>query len=111
MGGIKHHLQQYGSQITNNFNDVKNPIDRHMAYMAQQVTPFCRGCGKQIVESGQDEQGNKVNYQVEQARLMCTKCYNLEQEELRRIAQAEREKLQVPKETDWEAIKKKYSRE
>lgn len=109
MGGIKNHLQQFGQPITNNFNNIENPFERHAAYMAQQTNVFCKGCGKQLIDASEDESGQHVNYQAEQARQMCTKCYNQYMEELRLQAQAA--KPEPPKEINWEEYIKQHTRE
>lgn len=109
MAGIKHNLQQFGQPITNNFSDIKDPIDRHMAYMTQQVVPYCRVCGKQLLQTDKDEMNRDMDWKREQATQMCTKCYNIELEKARQAqAQAANQK---PKEIDWEELKKKYARE
>ena len=115
MAGIKNHVQSYGITPGHGFSSIDNPIDRHMAFMSQQVTPYCKGCGKQLIDANTDESGRKVDYQAEQERRMCTKCYQVQMEKFKRIhaekAAADAAKAQQAQETNWDELKKKYSRE
>jgi hypothetical protein len=109
MGGIKNHIQSYGVQSGKGFSGIEDPLERHAAFMGQQVTPYCKGCGKQLIDTEQDESGATIDHQAEQQRLMCTKCYNNRMEQLKKIqAQQAQQKPAIP---DWEEYKKQFTRE
>jgi hypothetical protein len=103
MGGIKNNIQNFGMQIGKGFGEIKDPIERHMAFLKQQITPYCSGCGKQLLDANQDESGAKIDSQAEQQRQMCTKCYSEKMEYLKKSV--------VEPKVDWEELKKKYIRE
>lgn len=115
MGGIKNHIQSYGVMPGSQFSNIEDPIERHQAFMAQEVTPYCKGCGKQILDANEDEVGSQVNYQAEQERRMCTKCYNEQVEKFRKLhaeqVAREAENAKQEQEVNWEELKQKYSRE
>lgn len=109
MAGKQNHLQQFGLPVGPGFNHIENPFERHAAYMAQEVTPYCKGCGKQILSAHQDETGATVDSEAEQKRQMCTPCYAERMEVLRKLQQEQAAKAEP--QIDWDEYKKQFTRE
>ena len=86
MAGIKNHLQQLGiGPLRNKMDNIKDPIERHMAFLSMRATPYCRLCGKEILMNDRDEDGLPVNWEYEMRVLAHVKC--IEKERARRASE------------------------
>ena len=110
MTGRKHHLQQFGF-YNKDLNTIEDPFERDLAFRSRQVVPFCQFCGKEVLDSSQDENGAKVDWQWEMQRRAHYKCFiefQAEQEEKARLerAKAELEKVKEIEAFDWDKYMK-----
>lgn len=64
MGGRKHHLYSQ-FPFTRNYQDVEDPYERHKKVMSQMQLPFCKYCGKQILDANVDEDNRPVDFEYE----------------------------------------------
>lgn len=74
MAGLKNAYQYQGATP---FDTIQgNTIwERHAALQQRQLTPYCRLCGNEIVNSPVDENGHKVNPEWEAAYRVHYRCY------------------------------------
>ena len=74
MAGIKNPYQAYGATP---FDPIqgKSIEDRHVQMQLRQLTPYCRLCGNEIVNSEVDEHGHSVNPEWERAYRVHYRCY------------------------------------
>ena len=74
MAGIKHAYQSYGVAPFGKLPG-KTIWDRHAALQQRQLTPYCKLCGNEIVNSPVDENGHKVNPEWEATYQVHYRCY------------------------------------
>ncbi|AJH02520.1 hypothetical protein BK764_14235 [Bacillus thuringiensis serovar israelensis] len=74
MAGIKNMYQLYGATP---FDTIKGDtiIDRHMQSQLRQYTPYCKFCGREIINSKQDEHMHNVDPEWEIHYQMHYRCY------------------------------------
>lgn len=74
MAGIKNPYQAYGATP---FDPIqgKSIEDRHVQMQLRQLTPYCRLCGNEIVDSNIDEHGHSVSPEWERAYRVHYRCY------------------------------------
>lgn len=98
MAGLKHHIQQYGLQPGKGFNDIENPLERDLAFRSMTVSPYCKHCGKLILDSRQDESGSVANVEWEQKNNAHFICHKQWEAKVKAQAQAKEEE-----QVDWDA--------
>jgi hypothetical protein len=114
MAGIKHHLQGYGIQSGDyEFNKVKDPIERDLAFQTMNVTPHCKKCGQLILPPAMED---RRDYQLELKWQMHEDCIRDVEAELKAKQRAEQAKLleeqkrkeEEAKNFDWEEYMRKH---
>lgn len=74
MAGIKNVYQHYGATP---FDTMQGDtiMDRHVQLQLRQYTPYCKFCGREIIDSKQDENGHAVDPEWERTYQMHYRCY------------------------------------
>ncbi|MCY9308851.1 hypothetical protein MOF23_07690 [Bacillus inaquosorum] len=74
MAGIKNLYQYYGATPFDKIQG-KTIFDRHAQTKLREYTPYCKFCGGEIVDAGQDENGHAVDPEWERINKSHYRCY------------------------------------
>lgn len=96
MAGRINHLQSYGlGPGENDFNKIKDPIERDLSFRSIQASLYCKKCGNLILPPAQEE---RRDYELEKHWHMHEDCIRLVEEELK--AQVKAEQVKKAKEAE-----------
>lgn len=104
MSGRKHHLQHAGLQAgDNDFNKIKDPIERDLSFQSINLVPYCKKCGQQVLPPAMEE---RRDYELEKQWQMHEDCIREVEAELKAKVKAEQQEkarlAQQKKDIDWD---------
>lgn len=78
-----------------NANNIEDPIERHIARQVRNMQPYCKYCGKEIVNADQDSEGTRTNSAWEISNKAHYICHMQD-------AEAKQRKAEREKQIDWD---------